>query len=204
MAEHVCFICSTAVSFQGKLLLPKVSLVPFLLLCFRSQLLSHSITSLSSHKSAALTRGWPWLPADSLVLLGFFHPLCFSLLPFSVHILFSHPSPLSLALWSPAVKEIQILFEQRTPRSDVICKNCRICFTFKLGKAVIARKVSPHDKCSINPSWALQEFKMIRSEFLLSTFGFYLICSIFLFIFLYFLLFSFYLLSCFTVFHQLK
>lgn len=159
---------------------------------------THSSPALSLRKSF----GWPWHPADSLVLLGLFHPVCFSHTPLSSQILFFHPS--TLPLWSPAVKEIQILFERRTPRSDVICKkkkkNWRVCFTFRLENSVIAREVLSHDKCSINPSWALQGFKMIRGEFLLSTFGFFffLICSFFSF---YFLVLSFVLILSRVLFH---
>lgn len=83
------------------------------------------------------------------------------------------------------------------------CKNLGFVFIPRLDNAVIARKVPSLDKCSINLSLALQEFKMIRSEFLLNTFWVF-ISSVQISFFLYFLLFSFYRLSCFTVFHQLK
>lgn len=50
------------------------------------------------------------------------------------------------------------------------CKNLGFVFIPRLDNAVIARKVPSLDKCSINLRRALQEFKMIRSEFLLNTF----------------------------------
>lgn len=129
---------------------------------FHFQVFTQSAPALSLEKSAALTFGWPWHPAgstcfvcDSFILHA--SPSCLS--PFR----FFHPSS-PLPLWSPAVKEIQNAFWAARTKVKMIC------FCTQIGQCSNCRKGLI---CLINPSRALQEFRMIRSEFTRFVFCFF-------------------------------
>lgn len=194
MAEHVYFLFSKCVISRKNSNYSKSRRVPFLPLCFSHTPPQRCLSvSHSGDLGTLLIHLFCW---DSFIL-------CVSLTRRSpLRFYFSiHPLSRSDLLLSKKFKYFlrgahqgQMWFAKKKK------KNWRVCFTFRLENSVIAREVLSHDKCSINPSWALQGFKMIRGEFLLSTFGFFffLICSFFSF---YFLVLSFVLILSRVLFH---
>lgn len=138
---------------------------------FHFQVFTQSAPAPSLDKSAALTFGWPWHPAGSTCFV------CDSFIPhaslslrsdFSIPPLLSHSD-------LPLSKKFKMLSEQRAPKSRCDLqkkkKKLRICFCTQIGQCSNWRKGLI---CLINPSRALQEFRMIRSEFTRFVLCFYL------------------------------